>query len=343
MVAVKSHLAQAFLKSIDPAISAVLVFGADVGLVGERASEAARRLAGRETPASEIIRIDDLDLEAEPERLSLELTTVPMFGGAKVVRATAGRRLNASLIKELLGGPPLTGCLVVEAGALRPDEAMRTTFERSDRAAAIACYGDEQRDLEGVVGEMLKAAGLSIEKDARQVLVSRLGADRALSRGEIEKLILYVGARREIGIDDVQAIVGDASEQALDRVLNAMAAGQPAEALAELDRSVTAGESPQLVALALQRHLQRLHRLRAAIDRGRSVEEALRQSRPPIHFTQQRAVASQLAQWGSRRLEQALALALVASRAARTAGPLETEIVEHLVAAVAVLAQKPRA
>ena len=53
----------------------------------------------------------------------------------------------------------------------------------------------------------------------------RLGADRALSRGEVEKLALYAHGRGTVEVDDVEAIVGDASELALDKIPLATAAG----------------------------------------------------------------------------------------------------------------------
>ena len=61
MVAVKSHQADAFLKAVDRVPAAVLFYGADAGLVSERASALARRLAERD--AGEILRFDDADLD----------------------------------------------------------------------------------------------------------------------------------------------------------------------------------------------------------------------------------------------------------------------------------------
>ena len=74
---------------------------------------------------------------------------------------------------------------------------------------------------------MLGAAGLTITPEARELLLSRLGADRALSRSEIEKLALYAGGKGTIEIDDVEAVVGDASELAIDTMIMAAAAAMP--------------------------------------------------------------------------------------------------------------------
>ena len=315
MVAIKAHQAQSFLNPPGPKVPAVLFYGTDAGLISERATKLAALVAARDS--GEIIRLDDADLDTDPDRLAIELQTIPMFGGSKVVRATAGRRINAAALQPLLDGGTLAATLIVEAGNLKPTDAMRGLFEKSAQAAAVACYADEARDLEGVIAETLKAHGLGITSDAREMLVARMGADRAMSRGEIEKLALYASGKSEIDAADVEAIVGDASELAIDRTLNAAASGDAARAVAEFSRAVAAGESPQVLIIALQRHLQRLHRVRTELDAGASFEDVIRQQRPPVHFKQKDALGLQCRIWSSTRLVQALARTSEAAKAAR--------------------------
>ena len=104
MVAVKAHQAQAFLSAPGPNIRAVLFYGSDAGLVGERAQILAKAAAARFDPPGELIRLDDADLDADPDRLAVELGTVPMFGGPKIIRTTASRRVNAQALKPLIEG-----------------------------------------------------------------------------------------------------------------------------------------------------------------------------------------------------------------------------------------------
>ena len=206
MVAVKSFQADAFLKAVDRLPSAVLFYGTDAGLVGERASTLARRLA--EAHDGGILRLDDADLDDNPDKIGVELLTRPMFGGRKVVRAATGRRINAASLKPLVEMGRLEAFLIVEAGSLRKGDALLTLFETAAGAAAVACFPDEARDLEGMVGEVLAAARMQIAPEARQLLVARLGADRALSRAEVEKLVLYARGKARIEEADVEAAVG---------------------------------------------------------------------------------------------------------------------------------------
>jgi DNA polymerase-3 subunit delta len=185
MVAIKAHQAQAFLTAPDPKVRAVLFFGSDAGLVSERALVLAKAAQLRTYPNGELIRLDDADLDNDPDRLAVELGTVPMFGGPKIIRTVASRRVNAAALKSIIESGALEGMLIVEAGNLKPDDTLRALFEKSPVAAAVACYADAAQDLDALVRDTVRAAGVTISTDARQALVDRLGADRALSRGEI--------------------------------------------------------------------------------------------------------------------------------------------------------------
>jgi DNA polymerase-3 subunit delta len=343
MVAIKAHQAQSFLASPDAKVRAVLFFGSDAGLVSERAQMLAKAAALRTDPNGELIRIDDNDLDADPDKLVVELGTVPMFGGPKIIRTVASRRVNAAALKPIVEAGALEGVLVVEAGNLKPDDTLRALFEKSPVAAAVACYADAAQDLDALVRDMVREAGATISADARHALVDRLGADRALSRGEVEKLLLYAGERADIGVEDVEAVVGDVSELALERITFATAAGQVQRAVTECGRAVSSGESAQSIIAAIQRHFQRLHRVRATIDRGGTLDDALRQMRPPLHFKQKDAFAAQCRMWSTARLSDALARISLAAKAARLAGSLEEAFSERLVMGLAMMVRDPGA
>jgi DNA polymerase-3 subunit delta len=260
-----------------------------------------------------------------------------MFGGRKVVRTAAGRRVTAAQLKPLVESGELQGHLIVEAGNLRPDDALRALFEKSAAAAAIACFPDEARDLEVVLREVFAASKMQITPEAKRLLLARLGADRALSRAEIEKLALYAHGKSMVEESDVEAAVGDAAELALDRIVMAAASARPAIALVECDRSIAAGENAQAVIAALQRHFLRLHRMRGGLDTGRSMEDVVRSIRPPLHFKQREAIELQCRSWTLPQLTAALARIAEAAKAARLNSALEGTLAENLLLDIGAL------
>lgn len=338
MVAIKTAQAAQFLKNPPADIGAVLFFGTDPGLVSERSEQLAKRLAERENPPGEILRLDDSDLDDDPDRLGVELDTRPMFSGRKIIRAAAGRRISAANLKGLIETAPHEGFLIVEAGNLKPADALRSLFEGHAHAAAVACYADDTAALDSLVAEVLRTFRKDITPEAREELTSRLGADRTLSRAEIEKLALYVGARERIALDDVEAIVGDAADLALERIPEAAASGDTARAITDLGRAIASGESAQAIILITQRYFLKLHRARADLDQGRSVDEIVRSMKPPLHFKQKDVFAAQLRRWSRSGLDQATRRIAETARAARLNSQLEDTLAERLILALSGLA-----
>ncbi len=341
MVAVKAHEADAFLRTLSPKITALLFFGGDEGLIAERAQSACTAAAKASKPPGEVLRLDDLDLEKEPDRITVELTTISMFGGRRIVRVNASRRVTSTTITPLLAGPPLEGLLVIEAGNLKPDEGLRGLFEKSASAAAIACYADNERDIEGLIRAALANYKIDITEEARQLLAARLGADRGQSRAEIEKLALYCHGKARIELSDVDAATGDASEQAIDLVIAAAASGQPSVALSASERAMAAGEHPQTLIMATQRYFQRLHRVRTTFEATGSMDTAIRALRPPLHFKIKDAFTRHVNAWPSAKLIRALGRITVAQRSARSNVIDDALAADRLILDLARLAAVP--
>ena len=90
MTALKGEAISRFIKSPDKAI--VLVYGPDTGLISERAGTVIDTFLGSDADAMARTVIDGDGLPGSPERLAEEAHSVPMFGGRRAIRVTAGSR-----------------------------------------------------------------------------------------------------------------------------------------------------------------------------------------------------------------------------------------------------------
>ncbi|MEO0799474.1 MAG: DNA polymerase III subunit delta [Pseudomonadota bacterium] len=343
MVAVKAQQVDRFLKSIDLAIACCVVYGTDPGGISELAGQAARAFAKRSDPPGEIIRIDDQDLDTDPDKLLVELQTIPMFGGAKVVRTAVSRRINATMLKPILEGAPPAAALIIEAGNLKPSDALRKLAEKTAWAAALPSYIDNDRDIAALIDDVIGAAGLKISPDARELLMGRLGADRALSRNEIEKLTLFAHGATTIEVNDVAAVIGDASAVSLDKLTLAVIAGDARSALEAQQQAEAAGQTAQSMLLALQRQFIALHRLGAAVSSGKRVDEAIRSMRPPLHFSVRDQFTAALRRWQIGALNRAVQRIQSSITETRLNGALERSTTERLVLELCQLAKQSKA
>src|SRR4029077_18126491 len=238
-----------------------------------------------------------------------------MFAERKVVRVAAGARLDVPMLKALLGAP-LAGALVIEADARRPDSPLRKLFVNANTAAAPPSYSDE-RSASELIDEELDKADLKIDSDTRSYLMTRLGADQALSRAEVAKLALFASGHRRIAPEDIDAIVGDSAEIAVETFMYEVSGGEAKEALRQFGRLAAAGTEPSVALSALGRHFTQLHRIASALGAGVAIEQALRSLRPRPHFKREKAFVADSRRLGAQRLLEALPLIQDAVKRAR--------------------------
>ena len=338
MTAVKAADVEAFIARPDPARPVVLVFGPDAGLVSERVNALVKASVDDPNDPFSLVRLEGEELAANPGRLVEEAQTIPLFGGRRAVWVKAGSRNIAPAVEALLALPASECRVVIEAGDLRRSAPLRTLCERAKNAAALPCYPDTERDLARLIDTEMRAAGLTLAPEARALLVPLLGGDRAASRNEIRKLVLYARDAGQIGVDDVAAVVSDASTLALDELVDTAFAGRPAELEAQLAKARAAGSAVGSIFFAAQRQLAQLHKWRTAIEQGGYF--SLDSVQPPLHFRRKSLVEVALKQWSAARLTAAMAELAEAVLASRRTPALADTIAERALLSIAVKARR---
>ena len=341
MVAVKAWEADAFVAHPDPARRVVLVFGPDAGLVSERANALVKASVDDPNDPFSLVRLEGEELTAEPSRLVEEAQTIPLFGGRRAVWVKTGSRNIAPAVEAVLALPTSECRVVIEAGDLRRNAPLRSLCERAKNAAALPCYPDSEKDLARLIDSELRAAGLVLKPDARAVLIPLLGGDRVASRNELRKLALYARGRGEVDVDDVTAVVSDASTLALDELVDTAFAGRPADLEAQLAKVRVAGSPLGSIFFAAQRQLAQLHKWRTTIESGAPF--SLDGVQPPLHFRRKTLVEAALKQWSAMRLTAAMAELADAVLASRRTSALAGTIAERALLSIAVKARRSAA
>lgn len=317
MVALKANEVEAFVARPDPARPVALVFGPDAGLVSERVTALISKSIDDASDPFALVRLEGDALASDPARLVDEANTIPLFGGRRAIWVKVGSRDISPAMEPLLAGPIKDCRIVIEAGDLRRNSPLRTRCERAREVAVIACYSDGERDLARLIEQEMRAVGLSITADARAALIPLLGGDRRASRNEVQKLALYARGKTTVDLEDVAAVVADASALALDNLLDAVFAGRTAEVEAGFGRALEAAIAPSRIVTTALNQIGQLHRARLSIEAGGSVPDAADQILGKAHFRRKPAVEAALRLWTSARLERAMTQLSEASLDAR--------------------------
>jgi len=340
MVALKANEVDAFVARPSAERPIVLICGPDAGLVHERAEKIINASVDDPNDPFALVRIEGDALAAEPSRLVEEAHTVPLFGGRRAVWVKAGSRNFAAAVEAVVASPPTDCRIVIEAGDLRRTAPVRAICEKARCAAVLPCYVDTERDLIRLVDDEMREARLTIAPDARAALVSLIGGDRQASRSEIHKLALYAHGKDRVTLDDVVAVVADASALALDGVVDAAFAGRPPETEAQFAKAMAAGTSAGTILSWALRYVTQLHKARLALDAGEDNYAAMRSFIPPIHFRREDAVKAALKSWTAPRLERAMEQLAETALGARRTAALSSSLAQRALLSLAVSARR---
>src|SRR4051794_3334826 len=340
MVALRGRDIDAFLSKPDPGRPIILLYGPDAGLVRERADALVASAVDDPADPFSLVRMDGDELSAEPSRLVEEAMTIPMFGGRRAIRVRAGSRSFASGV-DTLSEMPIKDCLIViEAGELRPESPLRKACERAKTAVAIGCYPDGERDLAKLIDDELRLSNLQIAADARAALMALLGGDRQASRNELKKLTLYAHGQGEVTLDDVMAVVADASELKIDPIVDGAFAGKPELVEAEFAKAMVAGTYPGMIISAAQRQAAWLHKTSLAVAEGTPVSTLLDSGFPRLHFSRKPNVEIALRNFTPARLASIIDQLATAALEMRKHAPLAAVIAQRTLLSIAVGARR---
>ena len=314
-----------FINAPDPEVVCILLYGPDRGLVRERALRLAKNIVETPDDPFRVVELTGADLKNDPARLADEAQAMAFGGGRRLIRIRDVSDAATKLITSYLDSATSNDALaVVETGELGPRSSLRNLFEKAHNAASVACYADDARSLPRIISETLSAHGLKASRDAMAYLAANLGSDRSVTRGELEKLALYMGKAGNVELQDAMAAIGDNAANALDNISLAAASGDQPGLDKALLRALGEGVHPVQILRSAARHFLRLHQAAGLVATGKNPDLAMKALKPPVMFMHADRFRAQLQRWRPARLNDALDLLLEAEMDCKTTGmPVE--------------------
>ena len=258
--------------------------GADIGLMRERALSMAKMIIPDLDDPFQSVSLRGDDIKGDAARLVDEVTALPVFGAERLVRL---RGTGAEMLDAVKKAVPLlrTGTrLIIEASDTTTKHAIVKFCESEANVASIGCYTDEDKDIGQLARTIFALDNITIDQDAIQLLVSRLGSDRLASRSEIDKLAIMAGPNGRLTGDDIDEALGDSSSQAIDLFMKSILTGNVSQLTKLLEKARQEDIAPIAILRQLAFGMRQVFEAAALVERGESATIAVGRLRPPVHF-----------------------------------------------------------
>ncbi len=267
-----------------------LFYGNDEYLVGlnarkrvdETCPEAEKSLA-LEVIDGSAAKIDDAAVALD--QCVAAFRTVGLFGGKKVVwfrdasflknavimKNEKVKRLLGELASDIKAGLADDQFLIISA----PGVDKRSAFFKAVKAAGVVEeYAIPERNYEARpvalqrAISLFKSEGFTIDSAATGAFIEKTGFETRQIMNEVEKMVLYKGNDKTIGLADVQAITSASSEAIAWDFTDAIAERKLGEAIRLFRQLLFQKENPVRLIIAIESLFQNLLRFREYMDAG---------------------------------------------------------------------------
>ena len=304
------------------------VFGEEAFLVGQAVEAFLASPAFAANPSLNVERF--LAGETPPARVLESASTLPFLGPRRLVMVGDCHLYNAARQEEFLpylDDPAPTATLLLFGEKLDQRTKFAKAFKTKGRVHVFGRL--YQRQIIPWLQERSRARGKRLAPAAAEYLSEMAGLGLGALDSELEKLALYVGREREIGMDQVRQATGASRLYSIWDFTDALAGRRLHGALSALDQLIALGEHPVRVLAMVVRLYRQLCQVRRVLDLGGGESEVQRELRTPRNATL--ALLGRARQETAAGLEDALARILAADVALKSSPAAERTIMENLV------------
>lgn len=194
-----------------------------------------------------------------------EVSVAPFIADKRLVIMDGVPPWTGAEVERLLSHiHPQVVLLVIAPKIDRRGGAARVLLKAAQCQTFSAIRGSK---LHAWIDELARSCGVAMSRDARDLLLDRIGLDQEMLFQEVQKLILYCTGR-EITVRDVDDVIVPSREWVIWHLTDVMARGELKEAIGYAHKLLVGGHDPFKLWNILLNMLRQLAIIAAAVAEG---------------------------------------------------------------------------
>jgi len=315
---IKPEQVDGIVKKLPANIRGIVIYGSNEGMISTLSQQFIKSVSSDIYDAFHVSYLDMNDISSDIGVLYAEFNAQSLMGGRRVVVVKDATNLLTKPLREMLSQSSSDSLLVITSSSLKTKDSLAVMAKDEPDFYGIGCYDDRDEDISAFASKFMDKNGFKIDRNAFQLLCSRLSNDRKISQNELDKLITYMGDNKSIGINDVLTVISDTSASSQEDLCYFVALGQTEKSTASFNRLIFEGENPVTIIRAVSYHFMRLLDCVAQIEKGENATKVVSSLRPPLMFFRKDAFLTQLRLWNRMRILSALNLLYQTERECKT-------------------------
>lgn len=336
----KSAQIEKYIKKAEPNIKGFVIYGNNEGLVAEYVRKLILTISNDLYDPFSVVYLDGAAVNSDPGLMVSEYNSQSLMGGRRAIVVKDADNNLTKHLKSLVENYNSDSLLIISSSSLNKKSSLVALAESSESLAIVACYEDRDEDIFATARASFIEAGITINNEALQLLCARLSNDRKTNLAEIDKLITFLGDKKNVMPEDIMLSISDQSSSSSEDVCYFAAGGYSEKAVAALQRMYNEGEEPVSITRSLSAHFNKLITCKAFMENGESAETAIKKLAPKILFYRESAFRRQLAIWPKDKLFAVMELLYKCEKDCKTTNVPTQEVLSYTVLQIASAAAK---
>ncbi|MBR5130466.1 MAG: DNA polymerase III subunit delta [Alphaproteobacteria bacterium] len=336
----KAYQVLALKKEIQSSYRGALVYGPDFGSVQETAEQIAKMITPDLKDDFCVVRLTPSKIKENKSCVLDNANAMSLMGGRRLIWIKEADNTCSFIVEEVLNQVQTDAFILITADNLQKNSLLRVASENHSKFLTIACYADDEKDIVNTISTFLQEAGYRSSPSAMNLLKERLTENRLTTRRELEKLITYMGERKNIEDVDVYQIITCSETTSFDTLCMAVANGCPRDADEAFALLLASGETPVGVVRVLIGYFNKLLLATNAIEHREPIDIAVKRVLRVGQFKLENDVKRQLMIWKKEWIVRVLNLLSETEKQTKTTGYPADLMVSRTILMIANVAAK---
>lgn len=324
-----------YLKKPDDAVKCWIIYGSNEGLMSEYVKKITTSISPDMYDPFQVVYLTGEAVNADIGMLVGEYNSRSLMGGQRVIVIKDADNNLTKNLKAIFEDTKSDTLVIAYSLNLNKKSSLVKLGEENPNFALVACYEDRDEDIYASARSIFIENGLTINNEALQVLCARLSNDRKSNLSEIDKLITYMGSKKNITTEDIREVISDSSSLSSDDVCFSAASGIKDKTLQAYQKLLNEGVDSSMVLRAMVYHFNRLLSCMAIMEQGESLDRAVMKLVPRIIFFRETSFKKQMSIWNRERVFSVLELLSKCEKETRTTNMPVEELVSYALMQVA--------
>jgi len=279
----------------------VLLYGENEGLKKDIKNLITSNIKAKNADA-EFISFYESEIINNEENFYNTLYSGSLFSKKKIITVNSGTDKIVKQIEDILEKLPENIFLIINSEVLEKKSKLRSLFEKKTNIVCVACYLDNERDLNIIANAELRKNNILLSHETLNLLIEKSNNDRNNLKNELEKIKSYALNKKTLSVEEIKSIINFSGEYKSDALINECLSGnvlQYKKILSELYVNVI---NQTFLLRILSNKIYRLLNIKKEEEKYSNIESLLNSSKPPIFWKDKPMVKKQLSIWNLKDL-----------------------------------------